>query len=252
LFLVHPAGGSVFCYEALARQFPLEQPLYGIQAVGLYGEEAVIDNLEVMAARYIGAIRSVQERGPYLLGGWSAGGNIAYEMARQLTQSGETVAFLGLIEAFGSIFGAPVPDHADVLLAMAQDRGIILDQSQVRSLAPDDQIQYLVDAMKGQGHASDDIVSNAINIRNVFQATLQALSCHAAQQYSGRADLFVCEVLPDADHPVDPNHGWRELVAGELCVHGVPGDHLSVVHPPHATALAGQLLAAMGAAVGAS
>jgi thioesterase domain-containing protein/acyl carrier protein len=245
LFLVHPAGGSVFCYAALAHQMPPEQPVYGLQAAGLYGEAAAIDDLEVMVARYLQAIRSVQAEGPYLLGGWSAGGNIAYELARQLMASGETVAFLGLIDAHAALFGRAVPEQADELLAIAQEMGVVVEAAALRSLAPDEQVQLLVAAMQGQGGAGADFGFDALHIRNVFRATEQALSAHAARRYPGRVDLFACE----GEEASEPDLGWRDWVEGELCIHAVSGQHRTVVEAPHVVALAGELLAAMDEAV---
>jgi thioesterase domain-containing protein len=250
LFLVHPAGdGSVFCYAELADQFPPEQPLYGIQAAGLYGNDGPVDNLEVMASRYVAAIRAAQEHGPYLLGGWSAGGNIAFEMARQLTQSGETVAFLGLIDAFAVAFGRPMLGHAELLLELAEKRGIVLEPEHLRSLSPDDQILYLVDVVKGQGAIADGFdVSSAVRVRDVCRATEQALSEHKPRRYEGSADLFSCVDEPGRD-PSDQRQGWQALVGGELRVHAVPGEHQSVVRSPHVVVLAEKILDAINVAM---
>ncbi|MDR2093842.1 MAG: hypothetical protein LBP58_11125 [Azoarcus sp.] len=247
---MHPAGGNVVCYAALAREFPPEQPLYGIQASGLHGEEDAIDNLDAMASRYVDAITSVQDSGPYLLGGWSAGGNIAYEIAQQLTRRGEIVAFLGLIDASASLFGREMPGHADVLLSIAEEGGVVLDQEHVRSLPPDDQLQYYVDTAKAQGMLADTFdTSYAIRLRNVYWATLHALGCHEASRYTGNANLFACSEVPPDKAPSDLYLGWQGLVEGELHVRAVPGSHQSVVKPPHVAALAGQLLKAIDEAL---
>jgi amino acid adenylation domain-containing protein len=247
LFLVHSVGdGSVSCYAELASQFPPEQPLYGIQAAGLYGEEAAIDNLEAMAVKYADDIQSVQEKGPYLLGGWSAGGNIAYEVARQLTQRGETVAFLGLIDSFASLFGNPMPDHADLLLAFAEKEGVIVeDQDLFRSLAHNEQIQYMLDAVKTQGMVIANFdASNVTRIMDVYRATVQAISTYEVQRYTGSVDLFACAKAPGRDLSA-PCSGWQELIAGDFRVHAVPGGHYSVIEQPDVATLAGNLLNAL-------
>ncbi len=41
-----------------------------------------------MAATYLEALLAVQPEGPYLLGGWSIGGVIAWEMAQRLRRQG--------------------------------------------------------------------------------------------------------------------------------------------------------------------
>ncbi|MFD3595945.1 amino acid adenylation domain-containing protein [Nocardia sp. NPDC058640] len=84
LFLVHPIGGSIMPYVALAQRLPGERPVYGLQAPGFTPDSQPLDTVEALAENYVRAIRSVQPSGPYLLGGWSFGGYIVYEMARQL------------------------------------------------------------------------------------------------------------------------------------------------------------------------
>src|SRR5712692_5702552 len=95
LFLVHPVGGSVTCYAQLAQALGDDQPVYAIEDPALRGEPSPED-LAVRAGRYVEQIRTQQPDGPYLVGGWSVGGLIAHEMARQLAQTGADVALFAL------------------------------------------------------------------------------------------------------------------------------------------------------------
>src|SRR5690606_26216097 len=99
LFLIHWISGHVFSYRSLAARLDEEQPVYGIQARGLLGEDAPEDDLERMAAHYIEAIRTAQPHGPYHLGGACFGGIVAFEMARQLREAGEEVALLAMLHS---------------------------------------------------------------------------------------------------------------------------------------------------------
>ena len=99
LFLIHELGGDVLCYRDLVRHLDSEQPAYGLEAVGRDGRVAPMTRVEDMARRYVEEVREVQPRGPYLLAGLCIGGNVAYEMAHQLEQRGESVAFVGLLDA---------------------------------------------------------------------------------------------------------------------------------------------------------
>ena len=96
--MVHPPGGIVVCYQALAQRLGRERPFYGIRSRGLHGEPDLPGRLEEMAEEYVAAIREVQPRGPYLLGGWSAGGLVALEMAQQLLAQGESIGMLALLD----------------------------------------------------------------------------------------------------------------------------------------------------------
>jgi acyl carrier protein len=77
-FCVHPAGGDVLCFAALARNLGPDQPFYGLQSQGMAGDEEPLTRVEEMAARYLEEIRKVQPEGPYTLGGWSLGALVAF------------------------------------------------------------------------------------------------------------------------------------------------------------------------------
>lgn len=98
LFCVHGAGGVVLIYRDLAMHLGADQPFYGLQAVGLDGSSPPLTRVEDMAALYIKEIRRIQPHGPYFLGGYCAGGTIAYEVAQQLSAQGEQIGLLALFD----------------------------------------------------------------------------------------------------------------------------------------------------------
>ncbi|APD11328.1 hypothetical protein UC34_15520 [Pandoraea vervacti] len=100
LFCVHPAVGTVFDYRPLAQALVGQRPVVGIQSRMLLDPAWSDTSLDAMAACYVDAVRAAQPRGPYHLLGWSLGGPIALSMADRLRADGETVAFLGLADAF--------------------------------------------------------------------------------------------------------------------------------------------------------
>ena len=90
LFLFHPAGGTTAQYSALVDDLPKDLPVFGL--------ERVEGPLEERAAAYLPAIKEIQPEGPYTLGGWSLGGALAYEVAKQLIAAGDEVASILLID----------------------------------------------------------------------------------------------------------------------------------------------------------
>ena len=90
LFVVHLIGGNVLSFAELSKLIGQEQPLYGLQSIGLDGRENPIDNIEEMAARYVEEVQLIQPRGPYFLAGGCMGGIVAFEMAQQLRVQGQT------------------------------------------------------------------------------------------------------------------------------------------------------------------
>ena len=100
LFCVHAVGGNVIEYHDLARHLGPDQPFYAFQSVGLDGRQTPLKSIEEMASHYIKEMRVVQTSGPYLLGGHSLGGMIAFEMACQLHDQGERVELLALLDSY--------------------------------------------------------------------------------------------------------------------------------------------------------
>jgi thioesterase domain-containing protein len=98
-FCVHAIGGSVFSYYDLSKLIGKDQPFYGLESIGMEGEEVPLSSIEKMAARYIEAIRPVRSDGPYQIGGWSMGGLVAYEMAQQLLAQQQSVSKLVLFDS---------------------------------------------------------------------------------------------------------------------------------------------------------
>ena len=97
LFMVHPIGGEVYFYRDLAHQLGADQPLFAFQATSLSGQTNPYDDVETMAMDYISELKAIGAKPPYLLGGSSFGGLVAYEMAQQLKALGEEVRLLSLI-----------------------------------------------------------------------------------------------------------------------------------------------------------
>jgi FkbH-like protein len=98
-FLIHDGDGETLLYRNLARRMPDHVSVFGIEPRRLTGVPLAHTRIEDMAKFYINEMRNKQPRGPYLLGGLCAGGVIAYEMASQLKNAGETVQLVALFDA---------------------------------------------------------------------------------------------------------------------------------------------------------
>ena len=133
LFCVHALFGNVLKYYALSKYLGSEQPLYGLQAQGTDGKKVALSTFEEMAELYIKEMKKVQPEGPYMLAGYSIGGEIAFEMAHQLIEHGDEVSFLGLFDTLEPGFArAPdmkkhikeVRDQADQLASKKKKKGL--------------------------------------------------------------------------------------------------------------------------------
>ena len=159
LFCIHPVEGSVVCYLPLAERLPERQAVYALQAPGLEGEAMPLPSVEEMAASYIASIRSIQAKGPYRLAGWSFGGLVAFEMARQLEKYNEDVELLALFDSYivsrygdedASLDPQTVANGIQYYLAQMQlESPIPLDE--LAQHEPLDQIHLVLDELKAQG-----------------------------------------------------------------------------------------------------
>jgi len=100
IFLIHGAGLNVLLFKSISEYFDTEQPVYGIQALGLNHETDIPLTIEGISKRYIDEILEVNPNGPYSLAGYSLGGFIAFEIARQLKAMGKHIKFIGIMDTY--------------------------------------------------------------------------------------------------------------------------------------------------------
>lgn len=88
MFLIHPAGGTTFCYRVMNRYLSCDMNIYAIDLPEFYTD---VKNMEQLAKVYLDEIIKIQKNGPYIIGGYSFGGNLAYEIVAQLEDMGKLV-----------------------------------------------------------------------------------------------------------------------------------------------------------------
>ena len=246
IFLVHPLGGSVLCYFQLARHLDDDRPLFGLQAQGLDGEAEPLERIEEMASRYNEALRNAQPCGPYLLGGWSMGAIVAFEMGQQLLSKGEEVAMLALIDPPAPRYGDQLAglDDPSLLSALAEEMYYLFGRSPevtaqtFERLSPDEKLNFLLEWAEADKVAPGDEGPNQIErYLRVYKSNVRAVQSYFSRSYPGPADLFRAEQHFSDGHD-DPTLGWQHLAGGGATVHLVPGNHFSMMRDPNVTALA--------------
>lgn len=122
-FCVGGAHGAAYYLIKLAREVGSAHPFYGLRAPGYDGTEP-LRTVEELAERFIESIKAIQPYGPYLLGGHSFGGLVAYEMGCRLRAEGEEVTRIVLLDTH-----LPVPDQPTAPARRScRDRGIAHDE----------------------------------------------------------------------------------------------------------------------------
>lgn len=98
LFMIHPGGGSAYCYTVLSKHIK-DIPIFGINNPNFENSSKNFETIEDMAKYYVRVIKDKQNSGPYYIAGWSFGGVVAYEIAQQLSSIGDSVKGLILIDS---------------------------------------------------------------------------------------------------------------------------------------------------------
>jgi acyl-CoA synthetase (AMP-forming)/AMP-acid ligase II/thioesterase domain-containing protein/NAD(P)-dependent dehydrogenase (short-subunit alcohol dehydrogenase family)/acyl carrier protein len=257
-FWIHPMASFVFPYYPVAYQLGADQPVYGIQSPGLTGDKTPLKRVEEMAAYYLEAIRSVQPEGPYLLAGWSLGGYIAYEIATLLRKANQDVELLVLVDIPPDLkTGYKARDMgriASLIVSFRDNLPWIYDYlnlirvSDPLSLQPspdNDQTTGLITKIMSflrnrsvnknpQNMTIREKLSVTLRLCQMVTINVQALFKYKVKSYDGKVIL-----LKTSDIQLDQDHtwGWSELVNG-VDVHTVPGNHLTLLRHPHASAIA--------------
>lgn len=237
LFCAHPMDGSVVHYRLLARYLGPNQPVYGLQGRAAASSRPLQTAVEDMAADHVRTIRTHQLEGPYYLAGYSAGGILAFEIAQQLREQGQTVAFLGLFDTLCPGAGLPAP-----LSFMARRRlieKIRYHSALYATLPPEARGAFI-------GARTRDVVALLSSLVRTYWRSSSVSSPesqtvvpealwlpYTPRAYAGPVDFFWSSHTFSASlGEDDPRLGWRPLVSSGLNVHRIPGNHHAVMIEP--------------------
>lgn len=241
LFCVHPAGGNVVCYEPLSRA--LTRPFYALQSPGLNTGEVPLRRIEEMASSYLEAIRAHAQSGaparPLHLAGWSMGGIVAFEMARQHILAGGEVAMLILLDTDAPARRDPaVPLDLQIARALVEEhhavlgRSVDLDEAALGALPETGRLDYIVRAAEEAGAIPGDLGTEGLRrLLRVFSCNLEAMLAYEAGSYAGPLTIVSARDRTGSGAASPPDRGWRTLVSGPLAVHEIPGDHYTFLRP---------------------
>jgi amino acid adenylation domain-containing protein len=98
LFFVHGGNIGAESFSDMAEKLPPDKGFYCFENYNIRNFHGKIRGIVPRAEKYIELMRRVVPRGPYMLGGWSYGGLVAFEMALQLQRQGERVDHLYLLD----------------------------------------------------------------------------------------------------------------------------------------------------------
>jgi thioesterase domain-containing protein len=233
----------VLNFRDIARAMHPEQPFYGLQASGVDGVSQPHTTIDQMAEAYVTEIREFQPHGPYLLGGYSGGGIVAFEMARRLTGLGEEVGLLAFIDTFH-----PQMPARDITLLSRLERlhreGVGYIREALERQRRDTQVARDDRAIELHVARGESI---PFNLRELYlwRNFERAQAAYRPQPWNGHATLFRAEELDYFFRGGGPTYGWDRDVLGGVDVVTIPGNHSTLLVGANAELLVHSLSAAI-------
>jgi acetoacetyl-CoA synthetase len=230
LFVIHSLAGDVLELRPLTLRLSTDRPVWGVLARGLDPRQAPHATIEEMADDYIEKIREVQPTGPYALAGYSFGGLVAYEMARRLSETGEELDFVGLVDAYVDHRCLPAPSRWIFPL-------IRLRRSRLPSFLRDTAHRFAPDLrLPGQRTLTAPLPPVHRRLEKICGAALEAYR----PSPSPIGVVFFRGDEREADL-CDPLPVWSRLAMGGLTIEQLPGGHHAILAEPGVSVLAEHL-----------
>ena len=251
LFFVHAVGGDVLNYQPLARALGTQQPFYGFRSPHITRNEIIETSIEELAAIYVKELKDFYPQGPYLLGGGSLGGIIAFEMAQQLRAQGAEPTLLILFDtsAPGSVQRVETAEKMQAFWSRFRAQGVSYLMRKIALKGEDVWERILIRRQNAAGlyyRMANRKIPLSLRYHQAQQAHWRALMAYKIQTYPGKIALMRAvergysgmEVLGARE---DPLLGWGNLAMGELDIYDVPGEHGNMLREPHVLTVAEEI-----------
>ena len=239
LYLIHGGGLHVLMFQTLAIHMDEDQPIYALQAKGLNGEGEPLDRIEDMAAHYLQEIQKINPNGPFALAGYSFGGLIAFEMAKQLKAEQKQLLMLGVFDTvikpeltnFEGSFSEKVSTIGKKLAWNLKD--MVNNPSGNLSYRKYVYQRRLNNWKHKVFKDNTTVTDNEAQLAAmVNKSNFEAWKNYKITPYEG--DLFLFRAKEQRFFIEDSDFlGWTPFINGKIITLDVPGDHLSLFNPPN-------------------
>jgi thioesterase domain-containing protein len=244
----------LFCignFQPMVMAMPADQSVYGLNYVNLDGARSSL-NLEQLAESHLEALCKVQESGPYRLIGYSLGGLIAFEMARQLESSGKDVGLLALVDTLNPWFYRNLSSaearrfRRKYLVDRIRKYSRMLKQGRYDRLVSSASrlTEKIAKRLAPKTGTAQQISNGPTSNIDIPSLTEQIARSYTPREFSGRLILFRAEKAMDGGAEFDdhPSLGWDRYSKNGVDIQLVPGGHESVMHMPDVVNLANKLV----------
>lgn len=238
IYLIHGAGLNILLFKFISGYLDKEQPVYGLQAAGLSKPSPLLYTLEKISALYVSEVIEMDPVGPYYLTGYSSGGIIAFEMARQLVSMGKEIKFLGIVDSYAGDMDS-LKNRSSFLIRKIKRQFKKLPFIMKSFLVyPKETLSYQANYIK---YKLNFLKSND------FDNVDEHLSDYEKEIYRSYNTAHLNYILSPADVKVtlfnvnkrlyyidDPLYlGWSKFANKGVDVYHIPGDHITMLAAPN-------------------
>lgn len=219
IFCFHGVGGNVLNYYPLGAHGG-ERAFYGVQSVGVNGEDQIVETIPAMAKIYIQEIKKIQPKGPYILSGGSMGGMVALEVASQLKNEGEEIKSLVMFDTVGPDLDFKTYGNVKVSFFTRTKSSLSLRYFKA------------INFVKTQFYTLRKVsVPHSLRYFSIEDKNFAALRSYTPTLYEGSITLIRAPRTAKGWY-ADPYLGWRKVINGKIEIIEIKGDHHNFIEGP--------------------
>jgi thioesterase domain-containing protein/acyl carrier protein len=246
LFLLPGIGGHVMSYRQLSELMEGTQAIHGMEMRPEIESNRRPRAMEQIADEFCGRLRTFQPEGPYLLAGWSFGGSLAFAMARQLQEAGQTVGLVALFDTFCHGYPAPVT-RGEIIRRHSANLWRLSAAGKARYVA--EKLSFTAGVLKHRTLRVLGVRKTDFHIYKVPEVEEMVAVCDAAWNAYQPTPLAGKLTLIRATHRPqrigvsfdDPYNGWGALAGGGVEVYPIESGHMKLFEEPAVHAVAAAL-----------
>jgi thioesterase domain-containing protein len=236
IYLIHDLLGDVDCYRGLAGALGPDQPVYAL--LSFSSDLQGLQSIEGLATSYLTDLRAIDPTGPYILGGFSFGGTVAFEMARQLEEMGEETILVVMIDSWTAAADCKLRsrEQLSIVWRKTREQGLLYLASKLRN-----KCVYWTHRLRNIFFNLTGRFCRGLHLEppsRVYLALLEkenrrAIRAYQPRVYHGPVLLAVCSRTWDVlSKRQNPFFGWDVLAAQRLEIHGIDAEHMSIMEEP--------------------
>jgi thioesterase domain-containing protein len=233
IYLIHDLLGDIDCYRGLASALGPDQPVYALRSFS--SDLQGLQSIERLATSYLTDLRAFDPTGPYILGGFSFGGAVAFEMARQLEETGEEALLVVMIDTRIAAAGCKLRlrEQLSILWKKTKEQGVPYLTSKVRNKCVywAHRTRHLFLNLAGRiCHGLRLEPPSRVRLALLEKANRQVLWAYQPRVYRGQVLLAACSrTLDFLSKRGNPFFGWDLLSGQQFEIRAVDAEHMSIM-----------------------